>query len=79
MFQQTPMYVNTLQISTNQDSNEVHLRFLAVTPKLKIDMTKESEVELFEVVNVFLTESALRKFYNDIGETLKNLKSPKEK
>ena len=67
-----PCYANSFQISMNMPTKEVHIRYLALTPRVSQDTTKPSELDAFEVASIFMSEGAARALCKNLEQSLED-------
>ena len=69
-----PSFANSFQVTLSMTTKEVHIRFLALTPRLTLDTTNPSESDVFEVASIFMSEEAARSLFRNLEKSFDDFK-----
>ena len=68
-----PSFANSFQVTVGLTTKELHIRFLALTPRITLDTTKPTETDAFEMASIFLSKDAAAALCKNLEQSLKDL------
>ena len=69
-----PSFANSFQVTMSMTTKEVHVRFLALTPRITFDTSKSAEYDAIEMASIFLSEEAARSLCRNLEQSLEDFK-----
>ena len=65
-----PGFANSFQVTLSMATKEIHIRFLALTPKITVDNSKPAEYDIFEVGSIFVNKEVAKALHKNLEQAL---------
>ena len=69
-----PCFANSFQVTMSMTTKEIHIRFLALTPRVALDHSKPTEFDAIEMASVFMSEEAARSLCRNLEQSFEDFK-----